>query len=111
MGVLVAATVLLLYILIQPSQRHQQGLLRVPIGRSVRAGQGRRPRRYDSDVTLKSNSTYTVESDSPLLGDAATIDGWLTDANVPKPWPTYEVKHPADTVGSSSCSQRCFRSW
>ena len=97
MGVLVAATVLLLYILIQPSQPTSK--VYSDFQSDVQSGLVKGVVRDGTTltVTLKSNSTYTVESDSPLLGDAATIDGWLTDANVPKPWPTYEVKHPADT--------------
>jgi len=98
MAVLVAATALLLYILIQPAQPNTK--VYSDFQGDVQSGLVTKIVRDDTTltVTTKDKQTYTVESDSPLIGEDATIQGWLKDASVPKPWPTYEVKHPQDTT-------------
>ena len=97
MVVLVAATVLLLYILIQPTQPNSK--VYTDYQSDVQSGQVSKVVRDGSTltVTLRDKSSYTVESDSPLIGDAATLEGWLKDAGVQKPWPSFEDKKPADT--------------
>ena len=96
MVVLVAATALLLYILIQPAQPNTK--VYSQFQSDVQSGQVTKVVRDDTTltVTLKDKSTYTVESDSPLIGESATIDGWLKDGGISTPV-SYEVKKPADT--------------
>jgi cell division protease FtsH len=100
MVVLVAATVLLLYILIQPAQPttkvYSQFETDVESGlvtKIVREG-------TTLTVTLQDgNNTYTVESDSPENGEWDTIKSWMRSAGIDKSqWPTYEIKKPADTT-------------
>jgi len=102
MVVLVAATVLLLYILIQPTQPNSK--VYSDFQSDVQSGQVKGVVRDGETltVTLKTSATYTVESDSPLDGEYAAIQTWLKTGGVSTPL-SYEVKKPADT-GSSSCS-------
>ncbi len=100
MVVLVAATVLLLYILIQPAQpttkvysQFENDVESGLVTKIVREG-------TTLTVTLQAgNSPYTVESDSPENGEWDTIKSWMRSAGIDKSqWPTYEIKKPADTT-------------
>jgi cell division protease FtsH len=98
MVVLVAATVLLLYILIQPSQPTTK--VYSSFQSDVQSGQVTKIVRDDTTltVTLKNDTSYTVESDSTLNGPWDMITSWLKSSGVsPSQWPTYEIKKPADT--------------
>jgi ATP-dependent metalloprotease FtsH len=96
MVVLVAATVLLLYILIQPTQPNSK--VYSDFQSDVQSGQVKGVVRDGETltVTLKTSATYTVESDSPLDGEYAAIQTWLKTGGVSTPL-SYEVKKPADT--------------
>jgi cell division protease FtsH len=96
MVVLVAATALLLYILIQPAQPNTK--IYSQFQSDVQSGQVTKVVRDVTTltVTLKDKSTYTVESDSPLIGESATIDGWLKTGGI-STTVSYEVKKAADT--------------
>ncbi|MGD0019838.1 MAG: ATP-dependent zinc metalloprotease FtsH [Candidatus Limnocylindrales bacterium] len=96
MVVLVAATVLLLYILIQPTQPNSK--VYSDFQSDVQSGQVTKVVRDGTTltVTLKNTSTYTVESDSPLDGEYAAIKQWEKDGSVSTPI-SYEVKKPTDT--------------
>ena len=96
MVVLVAATALLLYILIQPAQPNTK--VYSQFQSDVQSGQVAKVVRDDTTltVTLKDKSTYTVESDAPLTGEYAAISDWLKAGGISTPV-SYEVKKPADT--------------
>jgi cell division protease FtsH len=98
MLVLVAATVLLLYILIQPTSPSSK--VYSQFESDVSAGRVTSIVRDNTTLNVKLNNgdTYTVEDDSPLNGDWDIITTWLKSSNIPQTqWPTYEVKKPADT--------------
>ncbi len=99
MFVLVAATVVLLYILIQPTSPGSKDYSYFQ--QDVTSGNVTKIVRDDTTltVTTRNNDTYTVESDAPLVGEWATIESWLKDAGKsdPSQWPSYSVKKPADT--------------
>ena len=98
MVVLVAATALLLYILIQPAQPNTKVYSQFQA--DVQSGQVTTIVRNDTTltVTLKNNQQYTVQSDSPEEGEWSAITGWLQAANIPQSsWPSYEVQTPPNT--------------
>jgi cell division protease FtsH len=98
MLVLVAATVLLLYILIQPTTPTSKAYS--IFESDVQSGRVTKIIRDGTTltVTMTNGDSYTVESDSPLNGEWDMITTWLKSANIaPAQWPSYEVKKPADT--------------
>src|SRR5512139_1604900 len=99
MLVLVAATVVLLYILIQPTSPSSKDYSYFQ--QDVLAGNVTKIVRDDTTltVTTRGNDTYTVESDAPSEGEYNALQQLLissgkTDRSL---WPSYSVKHPADT--------------
>jgi cell division protease FtsH len=98
MVVLVAATALLLYVLIQPAQPSTKAYSQFEV--DVKAGLVTKVVREGTTltVTLK-DGKYTAESDMPENGQGDMIENWLVQAGVDKgQWPIYEVKKPADTT-------------
>jgi cell division protease FtsH len=95
MLVLVAATAALLYALIQPSQPASKSYS--DFESDVKAGLVTTVVRQDTTLTVTKNdsnkSTYTVQSDSPALGEAAVIESW----NPSGPKVDYTVNKPPDT--------------
>ena len=93
MLVLVAATSALLYALIQPAQPSSQSYSYFE--KDVKAGSVKTVVRQDTTLTVTdaNGTSYTVESDSPLQGEAAVIESWQPQ-NVHV---DYKVQKPADT--------------
>ena len=96
MAVLVAATVLLLYILIQPSQPTTKAYS--DFQADVQSGQVTKVVLNGTTltVTTKTGLTYTVQSDSPSDGVYNEIESWLKAGGITTPV-NYTDTAPADT--------------
>jgi cell division protease FtsH len=96
MAVLVAATVLLLYILIQPTQPNTKAYS--DFQSDVQSGNVTKVVLDGTTLTVtdKNSSTYTVQSDSPLDGEYDEIQSWLKAGGITTPV-NYSVTKPADT--------------
>jgi cell division protease FtsH len=97
MVVLVAATAALLYVLIQPNTPGQKKYSEFEA--DVKSGRVTEVTRQETTMTVKTTDgkTYTVESDSPLIGEGAVIEAWSKEAPAGSTVPSYGSVKPADT--------------
>ncbi|HEY5486136.1 MAG TPA: AAA family ATPase, partial [Candidatus Limnocylindrales bacterium] len=97
MVVLVVVTGALLYALIQPAQAGTHSLTQFQ--QDVQKGLVKSVSRSDNTLTVTQNdgSTYTVQSDSPAIGDQAQIELWLKDVSKDPLSVDYKSVPPADT--------------
>jgi cell division protease FtsH len=97
MVVLVVVTGALLYALIQPAQAGTHSLTQFQ--QDVQKGLVKSVSRSDNTLTVTQNdgSTYTVQSDSPAIGDQAQIENWLSQVSKDPLSVDYKSVPPADT--------------